>query len=140
MNFRSLDLGLLVIRLGFGLGFVWFHGLPKLLGGPERWAGVGSAMGNFGIDFGHQWWGLLAAVIETFGGLFLGAGLFFRPVSLALMAVMLAASVNHIVTGQGSPGHALKNAFLFIGLAFTGPGRYSVDAWWRRRRTGGAAV
>ena len=140
MNFRSLDLGLLVIRLGFGLGFVWFHGLPKLLGGPERWTGVGGAVGNFGIGFGHQWWGLLAAVIETFGGLFLAAGLFFRPVSLALMAVMVAAATNHIVTGQGSPGHALKNAFLFIGLAFTGPGRYSVDAWWRRRRTGGAAV
>lgn len=31
---RYLDLGLLIVRLGFGLGFFWFYGLPKLRGGP----------------------------------------------------------------------------------------------------------
>jgi hypothetical protein len=33
---RYRDVGLLIARLGFGLGFVWYHGLPKLMGGMER--------------------------------------------------------------------------------------------------------
>ena len=131
---RYRDAGLLVLRLGFGLGFFWFHGLPKLTGGAERWAGTGDAMSNFGITFGPEWWGLAAAIAETFGGLLIALGLFFRPAALALMFVMIVATTNHFVTGQGSPAHALKNIFLFAGLVLIGPGRYSVDAWLEGRR------
>ena len=131
------DAGLLVLRLGFGLGFFWFHGLPKLTGGAERWAGTGDAMSNFGINFGSEWWGLAAAIAETSGGLLLALGLFFRPAALALMFVMIVATTNHFVTGQGSPAHAFKNIFLFAGLVLIGPGRFSVDAWLERRRAQG---
>lgn len=124
---RYCDLGLLIARLGFGLGFFWFHGWPKLSAGPERWTGVGGAMSSVGIDFGHQWWGFLAALAESVGGLCIAAGLFFRPAALAICATMLVATINHIVTGRGSPAHAFKNSFLFAGLFLIGPGRFSLD-------------
>lgn len=128
-----LDLGLLIIRLGFGLGFFWFHGFPKLRGGAERWSGTGGAMESFGIEFGHELWGLAAAIAEAVGGLLIAAGLFFRPAALAILVVMVVATTNHIVTGRGSPGHAFKNAWLFAGLFLIGPGRYSLDHLIARR-------
>ncbi len=124
---RHLDLGLLIVRIGFGLGFFWFHGWPKLTAGPERWSGVGGAMGSVGIHFAPEWWGLGAAIIESVGGLLIVLGLFFRPAALALATVMLVAMTNHISTGRGSPAHAFKNTWLFAGLFLVGPGRYSVD-------------
>jgi hypothetical protein len=47
---------------------------------------------------------------------------------------MIVAATRHIVTGQGSPAHALKKAFLFLGLILVGPVAYSVDAWLSERK------
>lgn len=58
------DLGLLIPRLGFGLAFFWYHGYPKLAGGPEMWTRIGDAVSNVGITFGHPVWGLAAALSE----------------------------------------------------------------------------
>ena len=58
---RYRDLGLLILRVGFGLSFFWFHGYPKLMGGPEMWARIGDAVANVGITFGYTAWGLAAA-------------------------------------------------------------------------------
>lgn len=128
------DAGLFIIRLGFGLGFIFFHGWGKLVGGPERWAQIGGAMEHFGIGFGHVVFGFLAAFAESIGGLLIAAGLFFRPISAMLCFTMVVAATRHIVTGQGSPAHAFKNAFLFLGLILVGPGAYSVDAWLAERK------
>jgi|SRR5690606_4835853 len=120
--------GLLLIRLGLGIMFV-MHGYPKLLGGPDRWEGVGNAMGNLGITFMPMFWGLLAALAETVGGACLLLGLFFRPIALVLAFTMLVASVSHLERGDGLKGasHAIEMGVVFLGLAFVGPGRYSVD-------------
>jgi len=127
------DLGLLILRLGFGLGFTWFHGVPKLMGGMEAMADRGAAMANFGVTFGYEWWGLVAALVETLGGLSIALGLLFRPACLALLAVMTAATMDNFA-GRGDPSHSFKNAWLFLGLFFVGPGRFSLDALFDRRR------
>lgn len=131
---RRYDIGLLILRLGFGLGFVWFHGWGKITGGPALWSGIGGAMENFGITGGAQWWGLAAALAEAAGALCIAAGFLFRPMALALAFVMTVATVNHVVTGQGTPAHSFKNIWVFLGIAVIGPGRYSVDAWLEGRR------
>ena len=124
---RYRDEGLLIARLGFGLGFAYFHGWPKLSGGMERMTGAGRAMGSIGIDFAPEWFGLAAAVAETLGGVCLAIGFLFRPMAFALAFVMFVATTNHLVTGQGTAAHAFKNTWVLLGLFLIGPGRYSVD-------------
>lgn len=131
---RYRDVGLLVVRLGFGLGFLYFHGWAKLVGGPERWNQVGSAVSHLGIDVGHTFVGFLAAFSESIGGLLFAAGFLFRPAAVLLACTMLVATIQHIVTGNGTPAHALKNAFVSLGFILVGPGKYSVDDWLARRR------
>lgn len=120
--------GLLIIRVGLGIMFI-FHGYPKLLGGPDQWTAVGSAMKYTGIDFFPVGWGLLAAVTETFGGFLVILGLAFRPATLLLAITMLVATTMHLKSGDGLnvASHAIEAAIVFIGLTFIGPGRYSVD-------------
>ena len=131
-----VDLGLLVLRLGFGLGFFYFHGWGKITGGPERWADVGDAVEHLGIGFGHTFFGFLAAFAESIGGLLIAVGFLFRPAALLVVGTMFVAWFMHVATGNGTPAHAFKNAWLFAGLFLTGPGKYSVDHWIAGRRGG----
>jgi putative oxidoreductase len=130
------DLGILIFRLGFGFGFIYFHGWGKITGGIERWERLGGAMENIGIGFAPVFWGFMAALTESAGALMFAAGLFFRPVSLLLAFTMLIAMISHISSGQGNPGNAFKNLSLFIGAYFIGPGKYSIDEWLKKRRKG----
>jgi putative oxidoreductase len=131
---RYVDIGLLVLRLGFGLSFFWFHGWPKLSGGVERWTRTGAAVEHVGIDFGHTFFGFMAGFAEAVGGLLIAAGLFFRPAAVLIAITMVVATVRHVATGQGTPAHSFKNLWVAVGLSLIGPGRYSVDHWWATRR------
>lgn len=128
------DEGLLILRLGFGIGFLYFHGWRKLTSGPETWANYGDVMEHIGIGFWHTFFGFMAAFSESIGGVLIALGLFFRPVAILLCFTMIMASVSHIASGRGSPAHPLKNATLFLSLLFIGPGKYSLDELIRRRR------
>lgn len=136
---RYRDHGLLILRLGVGLGFIWYHGWGKISQGPERWEAVGGAMRHVGITFAPAFWGLMAALAESLGGLLIAAGLFFRPAVLVVAIVMFMATVQHHVTGRGTPAHSFKNFFFFIGLLAIGPGRFSLDHMIARRRKGTSA-
>jgi putative oxidoreductase len=128
------DLGLLILRLGFGLSFVWYHGLPKLVGGPKTWTAIGDAVSHLGITAGYPVWGLMAALTESVGGLLFAAGLFFRPTCLALLGVMIMATIEQSTRADPMPEHALKNAFVLAGMLLVGPGRYSAAAVFTRRK------
>lgn len=130
------DFGLLVLRLGVGLAYIFLHGWGKLMGGPERWERIGGAMSHFGIDFGHVFFGFMAALSETVGGGLIALGLFFRPACLFLFMTMVVATGSHLGRGDGWRGsaHPLKMAFVFFGFFFVGPGRYSLDELLRRRK------
>lgn len=127
-RYRFHDLGLLLLRVGIGVMFM-VHGYPKLLGGPDAWAGLGGVMGKVGLNFAPALWGFLAALAEFGGGLLLALGLFFRVASLGLLVTMIMATVMHLSKGDGFSdySHALESAFVFLGLLFAGPGRYSFD-------------
>ena len=126
---KHLDLGLLIARIGMGAGFLYYHGWAKLMGGPERWEGLGGSMARFGIDFFPTLWGFLASFAESIGALLIVFGILFAPMSLLLAITMFVAWTGHIASGQGTPGHAFKNMIVMIAFLFTGPGKYSVDAW-----------
>jgi putative oxidoreductase len=131
---RKLDLGLLIARIGVSAGFLYYHGWDKLVGGPERWEGLGGSMARFGLDFWPTMWGFLAAFSESIGALMILAGVLFAPVSVLLAITMFVAWTGHIASGQGTPGHAFKNMLILAAFVFTGPGRYSVDGWLAARK------
>ena len=125
---RSKNTGLLIMRVGLGIMFL-YHGYPKLLGGPEKWEQIGSATKYAGIHFAPTFWGFVAACTETFGGFLLVIGLAFRPVCLLLVIDLTVAALMHLHTGGGldQAAHAIEDAVVFAGLLFVGPGRFSVD-------------
>ena len=123
---RYADLGLLIFRLGFGLGFIYYHGGVKLFETTEQWIETGSALRHFGINFGHYYLGAAAAIGETLGGLLIALGLFFRPAAALLTWIMIVAFTDNSLTG-GNTSHPFKNIFLFAGMIFIGPGKYSLD-------------
>jgi putative oxidoreductase len=120
--------GLLIMRLGLGIMFM-LHGYPKLLGGPDQWEAIGGSMKYLGITFVPAAWGLMAAVTETFGGFLILIGLAFRPVCLFLTFTMVVAATMHLKTSGSymDASQAIEVGFVFFGLAFIGPGRYSID-------------
>ncbi len=122
------DVGLLILRVGFGIMFM-FHGAPKMFGGPEKWSRLGTAMGNFGIDFLPAFWGFMASFSEFFGGILLISGLFFRPACILLTITMIVAAGFHIGRGDGFPGasRAIENGIVFLSLTLIGPGKVSLD-------------
>jgi putative oxidoreductase len=122
---KRRDLGLLLLRVGIGGMFVG-HGLPKMLGGPKRWAALGKAMENLGIDFAPMLWGFMAAFAELGGGVLLALGVMFRPACALLLCTMVVAATRHLVNGDGfgRSSHAIEAAILFAALLLIGAGRY----------------
>jgi putative oxidoreductase len=125
---RYRDFGLLLLRVGLGVMFV-YHGAPKLAGGPEAWTGLGGAMANFGVTSMPALWGFMAAVSELGGGICLILGLAVRPACLLMLATMVVAARYHLAAGDGLDGaaHAIESGIVFLALVIVGPGRFSID-------------
>lgn len=124
------DTGLLLMRVGLGVCYI-IHGFPKLMGGPKTWTTIGHAMNNLGIDVFPMFWGFMAGFAEAIGGTLLILGFCYRPICLMLMFTMLVATLQ--LAGDRKTrdfklySHPLKMSFVFFGLAFAGPGRFSID-------------
>lgn len=121
-----MDTGLLILRLGIGAMFLFVHGGPKLLGGPEMWTMVGGAMGMLGITIYPVFWGFMAAVAEGIGGLCLVLGILVRPASVMMAFTMAMAAATHLSKGDGLAGasHAIELGIVFVALAVLGPGKH----------------
>jgi len=127
------DAGVLVMRLVFGL-MIAAHGSQKLFG----WfggQGLGAVSGMFealGFRPGRSL-AALASVSEVVGGLLMAVGL-LGPIGPALMlSVMIVAAVAvHWQGGLFAMSNGIEVPLLYataaVGLALTGPGRYSLDA------------
>src|SRR5690349_759014 len=89
------DEGLLLLRIGIGIMFM-VHGCPKIMGGAEKWEGLGNSMGSLGIHFWPVFWGFMAAFAEFGGGILLALGLFFRPAAFLLFVTMFVAVIKHL--------------------------------------------
>ena len=124
-NYRNA--GLFIMRAGVGAMMI-VHGLPKITH-PEKWAGLGEAMGTLHIHFLPAFWGFMCALTETIGGLFSILGLWFRLVSLFMLIVFIVATLHHLNSGDSvaDASHAIELAFVYFGFMFIGPGKYSVD-------------
>ena len=129
--FTLFSLGLLVIRLVFGLTFA-AHGLQKLFGwfGGHGLAGTTGFMESLGFKPG-RFFAMLAGSGEVVGGLLLALGLWLPLAALLIVVPMLVA----IAKVHGPKGYWLTsggfeyNAAIIavaIGLALTGPGAYSL--------------
>lgn len=130
------DLGILLLRIGVGLIFIFVHGIGKISGGPAMWEQLGGAMSNFGITFAPVFWGFMSAFTEFFVPMFLIIGLFYRPAALLLAFNMIVASSVHFIKLDpwSKIAYPLLLVILFISLFMIGPGRYSVDAYLKRRK------
>ncbi len=118
------NLGLLLLRLWFGLGLFFLHGLDKV----KDISGTVGFMGKMGIP---SYLAMAAILTESLGALLLAAGFATRWAALALATNMAVAfsQVHHFAL-KGE--HSGEMAFLYLGafaaLVFTGAGRFSVDA------------
>lgn len=124
-----LNLGWFILRAGIGIT-IFLHGLPKIMGGVETWSYIGGSMSIFGIHFAPAFWGFLAAMAESLGGLLFALGLFFRPAAIMLTGTMVVALATHLAAGDDfmTFGHALDLLIVFSGAILIGAGRYSLDA------------
>jgi putative oxidoreductase len=127
---RLTDFGLLILRVGIGALLMIVHGYPRLAGGSDTWTNVGRAVSYLGIKFGYLAWGLAATVSLTLGGFLLILGFAHRPAALALTITMGVASIWKFYPfgGWEAAAHPAALGIVCLGLLFTGPGKYSLDA------------
>ena len=120
-----------ILRIVAALAFM-AHGTQKLLGFPAS-------------DFAPAAFSLMwfAGVLELFGGAALVLGIFSRPVAFLLSGQMAVAYwMAHAPQGffpvANGGDAAVLFCFVFLYIAFAGPGPWSLDARLGREPAGGA--
>lgn len=134
LDLTTLSIGLLLARVVIGL-LMAAHGAQKLFG---WFGGYGlNKTGEFMVQLGFQQgrtFATAASVGEIASGLLVALG-FLGPVGPALMlSVMIVAAITvHWEHGLFAANNGIELPLLYgtaaFGLALTGFGRYSLDAW-----------
>ncbi|MES2260265.1 MAG: DoxX family protein [Pseudomonadota bacterium] len=133
---RMDGLSYLVMRVGFGL-IMFSHGYPKLLGLPHGtmanpMAGTVTLIESVLHLPGAATFAYLVAVLETFGGLFLAAGLLTRvlapvfAVHLAIIAYVMGTKFGFPWADKGAE-YPVMWGLTALYIAFHGGGRFSLD-------------
>ena len=126
----QVDLGLLLLRVGFGLTLAFGHGLGKLTN-PQKFLGSVTRHG-FPLP---EVMAPIASLSEFVGGILLAIGLATRPAAVFVIGTMLgAAFVVHGGDPFSKKESALAYALAAVVILVAGPGRYSVDARLEKRR------
>ena len=126
------DLYLLILRIFTAYLMFFYHGLGKVVGGPDRWKSLGGAMEVFGIDFFPTYWGFMAMLSESVGCLFILLGIFAVPSSLILSFTMFVVCVGDIVEGEFPEKPMLYILILFTFVIF-GSGKYSLERYFLKK-------
>ncbi len=130
MNSRYAQYGILLLRLGFGIGLATY-GYSKLFEG--RLEGFAGHLAGMGLPLPHllAW---TAALVEFIGGIALALGI-GGPLPAALIATNMAMATFVAYAHQTFQQRNLPAAYLFVALALllTGNGRFSVDRIFRGR-------
>ena len=125
MTKGNFDLGLLILRLWFGLEMAFAHGWPKLM---KLLDGDMTFADPLGIGMG------LSLVLAVFGeficGVLIALG-FFTRVSLIpyLITMLVAIFAVHFGDPYAKVAPALMYTIGGIVLMITGPGRFSLDQY-----------
>lgn len=126
----NVDLGLLLLRVGFGFTLAFGHGLGKL-NNPEKFLGSVTRHG-FPLP---EVMAPIAMLSEFVGGVLIAVGLATRPAAVFVIGTMLgAAFVAHSGDPFSKKESALAYALVAIVIMVAGPGRYSLDARLEKRR------
>lgn len=125
----SMDFGILLLRLGVG-SMMLVHGIPKLnilLSG--NWAAFPDPLG-----IGPFLSLLLCVGAEVGCSILLFFGLLGRFAAL-LLIINMSVALFLVLGLSGWTGQELAAIYLLIYLTifYTGPGKFSLDAWWLRR-------
>ncbi|MDP9202579.1 MAG: DoxX family protein [Gemmatimonadota bacterium] len=133
-DLQTLSIGLLIARVAIGL-LMAAHGTQKLLG---WFGGYGlNKTGEFFVQLGFQpgrAFAAAASLTEITSGLLVALG-FLGPIGPALMiSVMIVAAITvHWGHGLLSTSNGIELPLVYaaaaFGLALTGYGLYSLDAW-----------
>ena len=122
------NFGLLLMRVMLGVCMV-MHGMPKMAGGSDTFEALGRAMEVFGVTYFPVFWGFLAALAETLGGVLIIIGYQFRLAAFFIAMVMLVACLYDYNPEKvfQSISYPLELFSVFIALVFIGPGKFSID-------------
>ena len=127
-----MDIGLLLLRLTLGLTLA-AHGSQKLFGwfGGYGLDATGRFFETLGFPLGRRH-ALLAGIVEFGGGLLIALGMLTALGAALGLSVMLVAAVTvHLKNGffitSGGYEYNLMLGIAALSVAFTGPGRMSVD-------------
>jgi len=125
----TTDLGLLLLRVGFGGMLFLGHGWSKLVG----FSGM-KAMFPDPLHIGHTASLALATFAEVFCALAVMIGVFTRLASIPIIITMLVA-VSIVLYGASWQTKELPILFMlgFAAIALAGPGSWSVD-WVSRKK------
>lgn len=119
------NIGILLLRLWFGLSLFWIHGLDKAIH-------MGDTIKQFGQMGIPSYLAVCAILAECVGSLLLAVGLATRWAALVLATTMFVAfSQVHHYNLNPMDKMTGELAFLYLGvfatLCLTGGGRFSMD-------------
>jgi putative oxidoreductase len=134
---NSINLGLLVLRLGVGVNIALLHGLDKV----RHYSQLATSLPD-PLGMGHRHSLMLAVAAEFVGGILVALGLAGR-----LAALLLAFSLGlTLFSGEaGWPWRQREAPVLYLtaslAILMLGCGRWALDAvvWKRFRKGGGGA-